>query len=176
RRADAADRINAEAYEFFYHARALARGDHPEYNRAIAEYLKAEDLWRRVNNRRRQANAAERVSQILREHGHGDWEGNLVVTKRAFELYRAISDHKSAAKMLVWIAIAYRHLGELDLAENYYRRALQMASDRGDDEVKAEVLMNLGVLLNQIGRKFDAIDAYEQSVKLWRRQRRNDNQ
>ncbi|MEO0146130.1 MAG: hypothetical protein ABIM19_04780 [candidate division WOR-3 bacterium] len=57
---------------------------------------------------------------------------------------QAVSDRPDVAPLLFrWIGIAYRIMGELGAAENYYLRALDVAERAGDKKSASEARLNL---------------------------------
>ncbi len=118
RPATAADRINAQAAQQFFHARKISRENPPQVDQAVQEYLEAEFLWRGVGNKRWQAHALDRAARILAEHQPRDWKRVLALQTRALNLFSAEGDRRWTAKTLVETGVAQKQLGELAQAES----------------------------------------------------------
>lgn len=163
------DRLVAETEELFHHARALRREDNPAADaQAVEEFLKAGEAWGELGNKRRQADALERVVEVwIKEPARA--EQTLRLSRQVLDLYKSLDDIPGNVRLLNWIGKSHGLLKQDALEEEYYGMALRLAREWGDRVGEAAALWNLGNVWLSRGELWKALDVYEESRGYWHR-------
>ncbi len=88
--------------------------------------------------------------------------------KEALELAEEIDDPKRTMAQLGALGNTYLLLAATEDAEKYFGRALELANELGDLQSKAGYLNNLAIILDNGGRKEEALAQFEQVLKISR--------
>lgn len=111
---------------------------------------------------------AAQLGEVLGMLGRGDQAHPLLV--EAVQRYRAVygSDHPSTIARIRQLAAAEQARGRFALAIPLWREALAHLVESGDDEGRAAVGFELGIALEQMGQRAEALRMLEESVRLTR--------
>jgi CHAT domain-containing protein/tetratricopeptide (TPR) repeat protein len=165
--ASGSERLNARAERIFYQARSLTLLQPPKVEEALTGFEAAEKLWQGLGRPQRRAEAFRRCGALLFKQ----WQVKqaLVFQQQALDLYRASGNHDMEAAELIAVGVSRKLLGDLEGAEDRYRRAAQIAKEYGFPERQATALLDLGILLYQRGDSWNAIDACQAAEVLLQR-------
>jgi type IV pilus assembly protein PilF len=74
------------------------------------------------------------------------------------QLVASLELDPSDPKTHLWLGESYRRKGQVEVAEEFFLEALELASERGGDiRTKHEAQLNLSALLSQVGRYEDSL-------------------
>jgi diguanylate cyclase (GGDEF)-like protein len=135
---------------------------------AKADYDAGIALARRIENDRLVADglvASGGMQSLLGQQGHA-LRDFLV----AQGLYERAGRSDDAESNLLNLAIAYRRLGDLERALDYFRQSAAFAERIGDWSGLASSLMQQGYLYEDSGRPGHALPLYQRALELSRRQ------
>lgn len=59
--------------------------------------------------------------------------------------------------------------GQSDKAESVWNKGLALAEEKGDETYQAHFLGNLGILLEQLGRRTEAFENFKKALDAYRR-------
>ncbi|MFO7632226.1 MAG: tetratricopeptide repeat protein, partial [Caldilinea sp.] len=91
--------------------------------------------------------------------------------EEAFAVYEARADWNGQAHMLSRIGEIALREGDIDEAEQHYRRALMLLPKPADDaNVRAQVMLGLGIVMRQRGEYDDAFATLTQALDLYESQ------
>ena len=165
-RARAAGDIDAQVRLLYCRGGAREEIDTPL--NAKADYDAGIALARRIENDRLVADglvASGGMQSLLGQQGHA-LRDFLVAQK----LYERAGRSDDAESNLLNLAIAYRRLGDLERALDYFRQSAAFAERIGDWSGLASSLMQQGYLYEDAGRASEALPLYQRALELSRRQ------
>ncbi len=88
--------------------------------------------------------------------------------EEALALWRQLGDRKGELRMLTYIDIQYRDLGEPQTALEYRKQAIQIARALGDRYQEANLTVGFGVLDRSLGENQKALDSFNQARQLFK--------
>jgi CHAT domain-containing protein len=171
-KANEKDRINAQAEELFYRARAQMQRRPPEVDAALRDYEQAGVLWHCIGNKQREADELDRRITILTLTGRIDLEKLLNLQTMAKRFFHEAGDYDFELKMLIACGVSQRSLGRISEAEKSFRKVLSEARKKGYHEHEADALKKLASIYEHKGQKYEALKCYEKSLPFWQKQRR----
>lgn len=124
------ERRHAAAEKTFYHARGLERSKGASPARLEGMYLEAARSWESLGNRKREADAWDRVGRV--RSNNGDGPGSLIAYRRSRDLYREAGERRREAVALDKIADVYTHLGNLDEAAAVLEESISLWQEIGE--------------------------------------------
>jgi tetratricopeptide (TPR) repeat protein len=84
--------------------------------------------------------------------------------------HQASTDIRGCINIFKELGIVYRSIGEVEKAEDYLIKALNLVDDKQElAQEKSSILYNLGSLYNDLGKIDEAIALYNQSLKIFER-------
>jgi putative nucleotidyltransferase with HDIG domain len=98
----------------------------------------------------------------------GQFDATLDCLTAAIGIGEAIGDTSGIAHAMNLTAIATGHRGDIDEAERLYARALEFATQAGDQRLKAMISQNLGIIASTRGDLQAALDHYAYSLVTYR--------
>jgi CHAT domain-containing protein len=131
------------------------RGD---VNRALEFYGRALPIRHALNDRKGESFTLVSMGRAY-SNGFGDDAQALGLYERALKLQREINNRRLVAQTLGDIGRLHYKAGDYAAALGYYNDALRSAED-GDQSVKAEVLMYIGLVYSAWGRHRVAVEQY----------------
>jgi CHAT domain-containing protein len=176
RPATARDRVRVAAERVFAEGEALrSRGDDAALRSARDRYRQSLALLRSLTGAARdlgrEADVLDRMGRILPKLGEAHTA--LASYRQALAVFRARGELEKAAAALNGQGAAYRSLGEPRRAVACYREALAFHRARAAGvpagEGEAVTLHNLGLTFAALGAAEDALQAYGESLEVWRR-------
>lgn len=165
-RAQARGDIDAQVRLLYCRGGAREEIDTPLH--AKADYDAGIALARRIENDRLVADglvASGGMQSLLGQQGHA-LRDFLV----AQQLYERAGRKDDAESNLLNLAIAYRRLGDLERALDYFRQSAAFAERIGDWGGLSSALMQQGYLYEDSGRAGDALPLYRRALELSRKQ------
>jgi tetratricopeptide (TPR) repeat protein len=92
-----------------------------------------------------------------------EWIGWL---KPALDAARRVGDQEGEANHLGSLGLAYKNLGEMEKAIDYYQQALTLAHHIGDRRGEATHLRNLGGVYQILGETHQAVALFQQALDI----------
>jgi tetratricopeptide (TPR) repeat protein len=139
-----------------------------QFDRAMGSIQKALELYRKMEDRKGEANALNGLGMVLQELG--DLEGAKEHFQRALKIDEGVygPDHPNVARDLNNLGSALRTLGNLEGAKEHFQRALKI--DEGvygpDHPDVAIYVNNLGLVLHDLGDLEGAKENYERVLRI----------
>ncbi len=99
----------------------------------------------------------------------GEWEENLRICQKAYELAKGLKDEEKIAYYAHWLATTYHNQGRLEEAKSLYYESLEIQERLRDLEGQAATLHQLGMLAHDQGEYEEAEKLYRES--LWIKER-----
>jgi DNA-binding winged helix-turn-helix (wHTH) protein/tetratricopeptide (TPR) repeat protein len=156
--------INAEAGAMI--AFANIRGDHGDYDGALAGYRQALATFERTGNRRGAAHAWSDIANTSWMRGNvGE---SLSAAERELALSREINDRRGTVWGLAAIGNALADQGEIEKALGMQIEALAISRETGDREYAAFCLASLGDTRLAAGDLEEASRKYREALELCR--------
>jgi CHAT domain-containing protein/tetratricopeptide (TPR) repeat protein len=90
--------------------------------------------------------------------------------QEALALWQQLGDNKGKLRMLAYIDIQYRGLGEPQTALKYRQQAIEIARLIGDRYQEGNLIIGFGVLHQSLGEHQKALASFEQARQLFRKQ------
>ena len=159
---------DAEAEIRFLYCRAAARESLSTPQAALADYVAGIDLARRSEQHRLLADGLVSrggVHSLLGEQSHA-----IVDFLAAQRLYERVHDAVDAEANLLNLAVAYRRMGDGEMAGEYLAQSERYATRTGDWATLLATLMQQGYLAEDQGRPDDALARYERALAVAREQ------
>jgi PAS domain S-box-containing protein len=98
----------------------------------------------------------------------GRYDESLQPLARALSLAEAFHDHDQQAQILAYIGVAYRNMGEMELAEQHIQQGLQMVGDQAY-ETRALLTSTLGTLKFYLREFEEARRFYLEAVAFYQK-------
>jgi tetratricopeptide (TPR) repeat protein len=136
------------------------------YQEALTPFEAAQALYQAIRDRRGEARILQLKGNAFRQAGRypealQSYEQSLKTAQEAGDRVREASLRLDRAHVLAY------SLGKLHEAVNDYRDAMRIAVEQSDERLQADVLMGIGDLFRQQGKRKDARSAcYEPALKL----------
>jgi len=137
------------------------------YAEAIDHQQQALGLFRRIGDRRGEADALRVLGQIQLYAGR--YPQALELLCAAIDLCDEISDRRGKAFTEIYVGGVYWRLGRYPEALDQYREALAAFRLMGDGRYEGTVLGDLGVVYEHLGRHQEALEHQEMALSLWRK-------
>ena len=158
-RASEADLLMARAEATYFQAKSL-----DDWKQKVNRFLVAGELWRRAGDRARQADALQKAVEELAKQPEREATRMQSLGERVAELRHELGDTELEVKALLYVGRANEELGQLDLAERSYRKALRL-TERHSPAMAAPAMRSLGLLFVKRGKRYDALDYLERSER-----------
>lgn len=133
---------------------------------ALDYFLRSLQVWQTVDDRAGITNLLFYLAQFC------DWQGDRQKARdyynQAFQHALATGFRTRAASILLRLGETYYVEGEYQTALAYYRQAYSFSRGLGN-EGEAYTLYNLGIAAATFGEKQQALDYFNQSLRLWGR-------
>jgi tetratricopeptide (TPR) repeat protein len=110
---------------------------------ALKLYHQALEFHERIGAKRGVALASNNLGDLYWHNGEGDWDQALSRWERSLRLYEEIGDQRGLATTLRNLGEAHLLRDAFDEAEPLLRRALQLAEELDDDEIRTGVRRDL---------------------------------
>lgn len=161
------DRERVAAERTFARAEALrGRGERAALGEAVAEHRRALAAFRALGDRRREADALDRLGRV-----HlllGDAASAREVYRQAIDRFRELGARQSLVDALNGAGTAARLLGRPGEALAGFREALEIQGSLGDRRSTGITWNNIGKVLAQQGNAEEAFEAYDKALAIWR--------
>lgn len=112
------------------------------------------------------AEAGSRVNLATIEQSDGDLERALAQFKVSLAIFEELGDVRGESIALTCLGSVSCDLRDLESAERYIRRSIEIARKQGNREALTNGLNNLGVVLRNGGHEAAAREAYEESLSI----------
>ncbi len=165
--ADDAARVAAERAEYRGMMAAWGEGTADSRRRAVEEYEAALEIWRRLGERRRQAEVLDDLRAI--DDILGESRREMERLEEALALWTELGEPARVATEINNLGQVTERLGEPDAAAAYLERARTMFAAQGNLLDEAKALSNLGSLERRRGRLDAAADDFTAALALLRR-------
>lgn len=156
------DRLLVDADRLQRRAHELRRSK--DFEGAIVAYREALELWRRLDQPRRQAETLQGLARAF--ESKNDLETAVEHFERALELAPAFADPKLEAQLLQGLGLALRRQGKNPEAIAPLERARRLFEQVEDARGTALTLSQLGGAYFKTGRIQHALDCFEQALAL----------
>lgn len=167
RPAEPGDRDRLAAEQASNAAVALwAHGDAESLRAAVARFEEVLAIWRRLDDRRRQAEAATHLGYLHRSLGEINREAEYY--EIALPLWRELDEPAREAELTNNLAAAYGMLGNRERARAAATEAVELFRRLGDQPGEAAALNTLGYAHLQAGHLEPADQCFERSLELSR--------
>jgi Uncharacterized protein conserved in bacteria len=131
------------------------RGD---VNTALEYYGRALPIRHALNDRKGESFTLVSMGRVY-SNGFDDDAQALELYRQALKLQKEINNRRLMAQTLGDIGRLYYKAGDYTSALGYYNEALR-AAENGDQSVKAEILMYIGLVYSAWGRHSEAVEQY----------------
>lgn len=138
------------------------------YAEAIAEYEKILPICHDKRFQPRRADIFLEIGQLQAKSG--ELERALGQLHRALGLYRRLNDPLGICKSLRNLGVIYIELGDFEDAELAYGEAIQIASDKKQNMLYADLYNNLGAIKNMKGDWTAALDCYNIAREVYEKE------
>jgi putative nucleotidyltransferase with HDIG domain len=135
------------------------------YEAAINEYQKILKHCRDFPQLSIKAETFTQIGQLLAKQA--DHDRALGYLQRAIGAYRRLNDKKGICRALRNLGVVYVELGEFEEAELNYHEAIEIARESGEEILYADLINNLGAIMNMKGNWRRALDLYRESLKIY---------
>ena len=161
-----ADRQRAEAVRTTQEAvDAMPKTTEESWRFQLATRERALELWRGLGDRGREAEELYQLGSLLHPPLHQP-DSAARRFHEAAEIWAALGDITREAEALNQAGCASEEIGHLDHAQEDYRLALARAREVNDRKTQRYALNNLGLLLNRLGERQEALGYFEEALKL----------
>ena len=140
------------------------RGNNKE---AEIQYRESIKLLNDCLEKEEKAKSLIKLGGILKKNGTTQ-EQALDILNDALKLYVELKDKKGQTKAYEYMGLIYKTMGKIEDAEKSYSNALKNI-DVIDDEIKANIFSNLGVILRVKGLCNDAILKHNEAYDLFKK-------
>ncbi len=89
------------------------------------------------------------------------------IAKKSLEIAQKNKLYKEEAQAYTYLGMLSKNIAEFEKANEYYKKAQEIAKKIGDEEYIANILINKAVLLTEMGKHQDAIDTYKKALKIY---------
>jgi serine phosphatase RsbU (regulator of sigma subunit) len=132
------------------------------YDDALASYTRAYQVFERMGERRRMADAVNDMAVVAKTKG--DFQQALLFHDKAIVTFEELGLEAETANVLHGQGIVYSHMGRYDDALQSFFRALEIREARGDRLEMAGTMVN-------IGGTYQYLEDYRQSLTFYGRAR-----
>jgi CHAT domain-containing protein/Tfp pilus assembly protein PilF len=162
----AEDKYRVAGELVFREAEQLQRGTLETKKRSVEKYQEALELYRRADDRSRQATTLNNISEIYRLLGEP--QKAMEKLNEALPLSRAIGDRKVEAETLNNIGLVCWFLGDPQKAMEKYNEALLIRRAVSDRRGEAATLNNIGLAYRSLGDPQKAMEKYNEALLIRR--------
>lgn len=106
------------------------------------------------------------IGQLLSKQG--EYDRAFGYLQRAIVVQRRLDDPVGLCKALRNLSVTYVNLGELEEADLNLREAIDLASGAGEEILYADLVNNLGIIMNMRGDWRQALNYYRESLNIYR--------
>ena len=143
------------------------KGDGDALQAAVREHLDALGRFRALGDRRREADALDRLGRI--HLGLGEVAGAHEAYRQAVPLFRELNTREPLLAALNGLGQASRSLGRPREALASYNEALKIQTSLGDEQAAGATWTNIGRLQAEQGEAEKAFKSYDQALAVWRK-------
>jgi len=165
REATAEDKYRVAAESLFREAEQSRQGTLEARRKGVEKYYEALDLYRRVGDRKWEAETLNNVGLVY--HSLGEMQKALDIYNEALPLRLAVGDRRGEAITLNNIGLVYRSLGEMQKALEKYNEALPLRRAVGDRRGEAITLNNIGMVYRSLGEMQKALEKYNEALPIF---------
>lgn len=136
---------------------------------ALTQYSEARDLFTKLDDQKYLAFALNEIGTVHRLQGQAIQARDHFL--RAIEIRKLVDDRKGLAFSLDSVGrVLFYNFGEDEQAMPYYKQALDLEREIGEERLAAQTLGNIGRIHFSSGRHQDALDHYSAALTLQRKQ------
>jgi CHAT domain-containing protein/tetratricopeptide (TPR) repeat protein len=168
REATGEDRYRVTAEAVFLEAKKLRfeNGTLEAKRKSIEKHREALDLYRRVDDRRGEAETLNCLGQV--QYSLGEMQKALDSYNESLKISRAAGDRSGEAVALSNIGAVYWSSGDMQKALEHYHGALPINRAVGNRGGEAEILTNMGMVYSSSGEMQKALDSYSEALPISR--------
>lgn len=144
----------------------LQQGTATSRQQALAKYLEALKIWRKIGDRFEEASALSGIGTLY--YLQSDNQKALEYYNQALVIRRELKDRFREGLMLQSIAEAYSNLKDAPKALEYYNQALPILRAQKQPYFEAATLIGIGKVYFNIGETKKALDYYNQALVIQR--------
>ncbi len=149
-----------------YKEKGKAYSSQGKHDEAILEYQKILKFCRDNKYLNVKSDTFAQIGQLLSKKG--DHDRALGYLQRAISSYRRIDDSLGLCKAIRNLGVIYLELGELDEAEINYIEAIDIAEELCNETLYADLVNNLGAIMNMKGNWRKALNYYRESLNIYK--------
>lgn len=135
---------------------------------ATEEYQKILKFCRDSAHLNVKSETFSQIGQLLGKQG--DHDRALGYLQRAIGAYRRLGNNLGLCRALRNLGVIYVELGEFEEAEITYEEAIETAGDLNDPVLYADLVNNLGAIMNMKGNWRRALELYRDSLAIYAEQ------
>ena len=140
-----------------------------KFDEAIEEYSLVLENSARESRSETRSEVFTQIGQILAKKG--DHERALGFLQRAISAYRRGSDKSGLCKALRNLGVVFIELGDFDESEVCFTEAIAIATSINAELLYADLINNLGAVMNMKGNWTRALDLYKESLKIYEKKK-----
>jgi putative nucleotidyltransferase with HDIG domain len=139
---------------------SLGKIDH-----AIAEYQKILTHCQDASHNKIKAETFTQIAQLVAKQG--DHDRALGYLHRAIAAFRRLDDKPGICKALRNLGVIYVELGEFEEGESTFTESIALAAVIGERVLYADLVNNLGAIMNMRGNPRRALELYAESLEIY---------
>lgn len=143
----------------------LILADQGDYTLAVSYHQQALQICREKGNLRLEANILDNLSFALSQLGQ--LSEAKACYERALRIFRQIGNQPGIATVLAFLGSLLQILGDSAAALEYAQQALDLATTLKEPYTRGVALTVQGRALTELERPDEAVEVYQQAVRLW---------
>jgi CHAT domain-containing protein/predicted negative regulator of RcsB-dependent stress response len=166
RAATTEDKYRVAGETVFREAEQLQTGKLEAKRKSIEKYHEALELYRRANDRSREAQTLSGIGEVYWLMGEA--QKALEKFNEALPLRREVGDRRGEAQTLSSIGVAYASLGDMQKALEKFNESLPLSRAVGDRSGESTTLSSIGEVYRLLGETQRALEKFNEALPLRR--------
>jgi CHAT domain-containing protein len=147
-----------------FRRRGLISNNKEDFDRAYADFALSLGLAQKSKDQRVEIAALNNIGSLLTDREQ--YREALVRFEEAYDLAQGIHDNEKVSRILNNLGIISFKLGNVDKATNYYKEAINIASENQDAQILWESHLEYANAYAKQNKYADAIRNYEKSISI----------
>ncbi len=114
-----------------------------------------------------QSNAQSLIAQAQKLYEAGNYTLAIKILQQAIEAFQTSGDQLGQAMALSNLALVVKQLGQIQTSYSYILKSLEILKTNRNPQLLAQSLEIQGNLLLELGKTQEALDSWQQSVKIY---------